>query len=230
MSLVYIIVEPIVQEFTKSASVVEGDKLRQPCAVYGFPTPTVEWKKRNLLKFNLFDFSWKCNFYLEYEGGSEWKQLEADGHYEFAPNEGVPDATLIINNATDDDRALYMCYAFNELGSANSTVMVRVIGTSIKFKQITTRFNVYSFRQIRSCMAVRWDLRGSYCSMRCYPYLRKSPHQETSRRFRQRATTQLVIFTSNEILWRFSPSLCILENMFQMPRIPNCATASKNLG
>ena len=131
--------EPIVQEFTKSASVVEGDKLRQPCAVFGFPTPTVEWRKRKLFRFNLLVSTYMFNFHLEYEGASEWSKLEADGHYEFAPNEGVPDATLIINNATDDDRAQYMCYAANDLGYANSTVMVRVIGTFIKLKQITTR-------------------------------------------------------------------------------------------
>lgn len=63
----------------------------------------------------------------------EWEDLVADTHYEFDSHEGVPSATLVINEATNDDHAKYMCYAENELGSANRTVLVRVIGKSKKF-------------------------------------------------------------------------------------------------
>jgi len=104
--IIRVTMEPIVVGFTKSASVVEGDKLRQPCTVNGFPVPTVRWMK---------------------EDDAGFTELEAGSHFEFEPYDGVSDATLVINEATDADRGSYVCEARNELGSSNSTVLVRVI-------------------------------------------------------------------------------------------------------
>lgn len=57
-----------------------------------------------------------------------WKKVVPDGHFDLDESNGYADSILIINDAKMEDRAEYMCYAWNELGSSNSTVLIRVIG------------------------------------------------------------------------------------------------------
>lgn len=103
--------EPYVSKFTSSSNVVEGEKLRVTCTVTGYPTPIVEWRRGD-------------------EGQSveeTWKKVVPDGHFDLDESNGYADSILIINDAKMEDRAEYMCYAWNELGSSNSTVLIRVI-------------------------------------------------------------------------------------------------------
>ena len=43
-------------------------------------------------------------------------------------NEGIEGATMVITEVKMEDRDDYMCFASNELGTANSTILIRVIG------------------------------------------------------------------------------------------------------
>ncbi|XP_069675712.1 neuroplastin isoform X2 [Periplaneta americana] len=88
----------------KDVTVVEGEKLKLECAVIGSPTPTIVWKFGN----------------NTYNQSTERVQLVEYG--------GVPNAALIINEATMDDRGNYVCSASTETESdiSTSTVYVRV--------------------------------------------------------------------------------------------------------
>lgn len=100
--------EPIVASMSTSFNIVEGENFRLPCLVYGYPTPSIEWRR---------------------EGNEgEWETLIADGHFMFEPNnEDIVNGTLLIKEVKIEDRDNYMCYAFNELGSHNGTTLIRVI-------------------------------------------------------------------------------------------------------
>lgn len=52
-----------------------------------------------------------------------------DGHFSLEDNaEGINGGTLVILEVKMDDRDKYSCVATNELGSHNSTTLIRVIG------------------------------------------------------------------------------------------------------
>lgn len=99
--------EPVVAELATSFNVVEGEKFRLPCVVYGYPTPSIEWRR-------------------ETEGA--WNTVIADGHFMLEENaDGITNGTLVIVDVKIEDRDNYMCYAMNDLGSHNSTTLIRVI-------------------------------------------------------------------------------------------------------
>ena len=72
-----------------------------------------------------------CFVTTETEGS--WNTVIADGHFMLEDNnEGITNGTLIIMDIKIEDRDNYMCYAINELGSHNSTTLIRVIGNMPK--------------------------------------------------------------------------------------------------
>ena len=50
-------VEPVVVKFSTSSNVVEGERFRLPCVVYGYPTPKVEWRRGKLKLLSCFFLS-----------------------------------------------------------------------------------------------------------------------------------------------------------------------------
>jgi len=104
--------EPYVNKFSSSSNVVEGEKLRVTCMVSGFPTPIVEWRKAKTEEQSVEE---------------NWDKVNPDGRFDLEDGNGNADSILVISDAMMEDRAMYMCYAWNELGSANSTVLIRVI-------------------------------------------------------------------------------------------------------
>lgn len=101
--------EPIVAELATSFNVVEGEKLRVPCAVYGYPTPKIEWRREN-------------------SSEGKYVTVKSDDRIMFEDNEeGITNGTLVITEVKMEDRDNYMCFAFNDLGDHNSTTLIRVI-------------------------------------------------------------------------------------------------------
>jgi len=101
--------EPVVVKFSTSSNVVEGERFRLPCVVYGYPTPKVEWRRAG-------------------DGEDVWENIEANDRFMFENNnEGIEGATMVITEVKMEDRDDYMCFASNELGTANSTILIRVI-------------------------------------------------------------------------------------------------------
>lgn len=105
--------EPIVSKFSTSSNVVEGERFRLPCVVYGYPVPKVEWRRAK-----------------EGEDAEQrvWNSVETSDRFMFESNaDGIEGATLVITEVKMEDRDDYMCFASNELGSSNSTILIRVI-------------------------------------------------------------------------------------------------------
>jgi len=105
--------EPVVSKFSTSSNVVEGERFRLPCVVYGYPIPKVEWRRAK-------------------EGEDpeqrEWNNVEPSERFMFESNaDGIEGATMVITEVKMEDRDDYMCFASNELGSSNSTILIRVI-------------------------------------------------------------------------------------------------------
>lgn len=68
-----------------------------------------------------------CFTTTETEGA--WNTVIADGHFMLEENaDGITNGTLVIVDVKIEDRDNYMCYAMNDLGSHNSTTLIRVIG------------------------------------------------------------------------------------------------------
>ena len=85
----------------------------------------------NSISFIQFFNSMPCFVTTETEGS--WNTVIADGHFMLEDNnEGITNGTLIIMDIKIEDRDNYMCYAINELGSHNSTTLIRVIGNMPK--------------------------------------------------------------------------------------------------
>jgi hypothetical protein len=126
-------VEPIVASMSTSFNIVEGENFRLPCLVYGYPTPSIEWRRGLKFKKPIFFILFNINVMTDVEGNEgEWETLIADGHFMFEPNnEDIVNGTLLIKEVKIEDRDNYMCYAFNELGSHNGTTLIRVIGKHI---------------------------------------------------------------------------------------------------
>lgn len=58
-----------------------------------------------------------------------WETVIPDGRFILEENnEGIMNGTLVILEAKMEDRSNYACVATNELGSHNSTTLIRVIG------------------------------------------------------------------------------------------------------
>jgi len=63
------------------------------------------------------------------DGEDVWENIEANDRFMFENNnEGIEGATMVITEVKMEDRDDYMCFASNELGAANSTILIRVIG------------------------------------------------------------------------------------------------------
>jgi len=94
---------PHVYSFEKSKNLVQGDPLVLVCEVAGYPEPTLAWYKDD-------------------------EPLKAsDPRVSLTPNkQGVENGTLRLEDLTYDDRAEYTCVATNEIGTHNSTILVRV--------------------------------------------------------------------------------------------------------
>jgi len=88
----------------KSKTVVQGEPLTLPCEYGGYPRPTLTWFKDNDIITN-------------------------DTRFKFEEKEdanGDPINTLTLEDAEEDDRAVYTCLATNAAGEGNSTTTVRV--------------------------------------------------------------------------------------------------------
>ncbi|KRY36286.1 Neuroplastin [Trichinella spiralis] len=85
-----------------SKNMLYGETAELSCPVYGYPMPNIVWKREN-------------------------EDLTNDsGRIHFESCNGIANGTLIIRDATYDDRASYTCVATNEFGSDNFTVLIRV--------------------------------------------------------------------------------------------------------
>lgn len=63
-----------------------------------------------------------------------WNSVETSDRFMFESNaDGIEGATLVITEVKMEDRDDYMCFASNELGSSNSTILIRVIGMPVVF-------------------------------------------------------------------------------------------------
>jgi hypothetical protein len=80
-----------------------------------------------LTKYN--QFLWSQYHLSAGEGEDVWENIEANDRFMFESNsEGIADATMVITEVKMEDRDDYMCFASNDLGTANSTILIRVIG------------------------------------------------------------------------------------------------------
>ena len=63
---------------------------------------------------------------------NRFEKVESGSHIVLEKANEYPDSMLTINDVKMEDRAEYMCYAKNNLGSSNSTVLVRVKGPHLR--------------------------------------------------------------------------------------------------
>lgn len=67
--------------------------------------------------------------FIENSSDDMYVTVKPDNRVMFEDNEeGITNGTLVITEVKMEDRANYMCFAFNDLGDHNSTTLIRVIG------------------------------------------------------------------------------------------------------
>lgn len=102
--------KPMVKKFHKSKNLVQGESLELHCVVYSYPSAWVKW-------YRTYD-----------EEGEDYKPFVEDPRITVSDLDDTVNGTLIITNLDFPDRAYYMCVATNDIGSGNSTTLVRVKG------------------------------------------------------------------------------------------------------
>lgn len=117
---------------------------------------------------------YRCHLCYDCKAGQEgqnpqeiWEKVEPNGRIVLEEANGYPDSVLTITEAEQSDRAEYMCYAWNELGTSNSTVLVRVIGMMMLYLlewQVISRKsqcapNQYFGCLVPECVAYCWAVR-----------------------------------------------------------------------
>ncbi|KAJ9576024.1 hypothetical protein L9F63_007124 [Diploptera punctata] len=96
-----VIVKPQVA-ITKDVTVVEGEKLKLECLVYGTPQPQISWRFGN----------------ETFTGDTERVKLE--------PHEGVANAALVIKETRMEDRGIYVCIGTSGNSTDEAQCHVRV--------------------------------------------------------------------------------------------------------
>ncbi|KRZ87784.1 Neuroplastin [Trichinella sp. T8] len=97
-----------------SKNMLYGETAELSCPVYGYPMPNIVWKRENE------------DLIVDYKFNIRMLVANDSGRIHFESCNGIANGTLIIRDATYDDRASYTCVATNEFGSDNFTVLIRV--------------------------------------------------------------------------------------------------------
>ncbi|KRX16177.1 Neuroplastin [Trichinella nelsoni] len=97
-----------------SKNMLYGETAELSCPVYGYPMPKIVWKRENE------------DLIVDYKFNIRMLVANDSGRIHFESCNGIANGTLIIRDATYDDRASYTCVATNEFGSDNFTVLIRV--------------------------------------------------------------------------------------------------------
>ncbi|PSN55902.1 hypothetical protein C0J52_00466 [Blattella germanica] len=105
-----VVVRPQVR-IHKDITVVEGEKLKLECLVFGKPTPSIYWK------------------HGKYPFHSQKRNLTINRSLDrilLEPHEGVENAAFIINEAKMEDRGTYICVGVASNSTDEAEVYVRV--------------------------------------------------------------------------------------------------------
>lgn len=97
----------------RSMSLVEGENLELTCVGWGYPMPTIKWKRVSMDKVE--------------------SELSSSDRITLADHDGLHNASLTITNLRLDDYASYTCVAENGYVYVNSTynyatILIRVKG------------------------------------------------------------------------------------------------------